>query len=129
MIFIKISNYSIFAFIFFLISCTQNTNAASFDCSKASSQVEKIICSDSDISNLDTTVGIFFNSSKKDNPLLVAEQKKWLKETRDLCKTSECLKKVYSERIIILQKLDNCQADEPKILGSWLKKKESRLKK
>lgn len=117
--FSKIIDFFIFSCVFLLASCTQDTSAASFDCSKASSQVEKIICSDSEISKLDTVVGNIFNSSKKENSLLISEQKKWLKETRDFCKTSECLKNVYSDRIIFLQKIHYCQVKESEIVGSW----------
>ena len=105
--------------IFFLISCTQSTSAASFDCGKASNPTEKMICAHPDISELDNTLGTLFTSLKGLNLPLLVEQKKWLKETRDACKTAECLKDVYGERIVVLRKIDTCLINEEALTGSW----------
>ena len=41
---------------FFLLIIAGNADAASFDCGKATSEVEKIICSDDELSRLDESL-------------------------------------------------------------------------
>lgn len=80
--------------------------AAGFDCTKASTQVEKTICSNPDLSALDDALSTVYK--KLINPSLCADyqipyikddQKAWLNETRNKCTDARCLSKVYSERI------------------------------
>jgi uncharacterized protein len=41
---------------FFLLTVARNVNAASFDCEKATSEVEKLICGDEELSMLDESL-------------------------------------------------------------------------
>jgi uncharacterized protein len=75
--------------------------AASFDCAKASSKVEKVICDDSEISTLDDNLAEVYKKAlaiTNDKESLKSEQKKWLKE-RNGCSSSDCLKEFYASRI------------------------------
>lgn len=82
--------------------------AASFDCAKAESNVEKAICQNSEISELDSRLGKVYqhvleklNSGEK--PKLVEEQKHWLRLSRNVCAKETCLKHAYWSRLAVLE--------------------------
>ncbi len=83
-------------------------NAASFDCSKAQSRIEKMICSDTFASRLDDSLSAVYrhalDSADKPNTLK-SDQKQWLKTTRENCKTEAELTQVYKDRIAALRKV------------------------
>lgn len=81
-------------------------NAASFDCAKAASVTEKLICGNPAVSLLDEQLGQAYkqaltNSTDKDS--LKQQQIEWLKQQRT-CKDAECLTQTYQARIAQLQK-------------------------
>ncbi len=114
--------------------------AASFDCSRAAIEVEKLICSDANLSNLDNLLAEQYRlalerSGNRRN--LVLAQRKWLSE-RNACRTRECLADVYSSRVFLLQStpaaadvncdqnigavdIDNCPPDTPKATPEQLR--------
>lgn len=111
-------------FFYFAISVfVSNSNAASFDCLKANTQVETKICSDPDLSKMDGELSIIYNNARKSNKSIVSQQKIWLQKTRNPCKNISCLKEVYSLRIAELRRHDICPIDEKKIVGSWTRLK------
>ncbi|MBI5250990.1 MAG: DUF1311 domain-containing protein [Desulfomonile tiedjei] len=73
----------------------------SFDCTKATSEVEKIICSDDELSRLDDSLSKAYqkalNTRIKDQ--IIESQRQWMKTVRYECKNAECLKKAYETRI------------------------------
>lgn len=88
--------------------------SASFDCSKAKTNIEKLICGTQQLSELDSKLEkTYLNQRKKANPVgensqkpsnadedrLVTEQKHWLKHTRNACSDEACLKQAYTDRI------------------------------
>ncbi|MGZ5028689.1 MAG: ankyrin repeat domain-containing protein [Methylobacter sp.] len=88
--------------------------SASFDCSKAKTNIEKLICGNQQLSEFDSKLEeTYLSQRKKANPVeengqkqsnadedrLVAEQKHWLKHTRNACSDEACLKQAYSSRI------------------------------
>ena len=76
---------------------SQFVNAASFDCNKATTETEKAICAEPELSALDDLLGISWNTSKK--LVSIDSQKKWLQK-RDLCeKNNDCLRKEIGLRI------------------------------
>ena len=75
--------------------------AASFDCSKASTTVEHMICSDAELSKLDEDLNVKYkayllNSAEPD--LVRQKQRYWL-EKRNSCKNIRCIKGRYYYRI------------------------------
>lgn len=104
-----------------VLSLSNQVFSASFDCDKASNVVEKLICSDRDLSLSDQTLGELFNAEKEKYPNVVSDQKSWLREKRNLCKTSECLRKVYSDRIEYLKTIENCPSDNVLLIGGWVR--------
>jgi uncharacterized protein len=84
--------------------------AASFDCAKASTDVEKMICSDSAISQLDSDLGVAYKAAmdKAENKdLLKQEQRLWLKAKLNTCQNVGCLSDVYSQRIAQLNAIQS----------------------
>jgi uncharacterized protein len=82
------------------------TFAASFDCGKAHTKVEKMICGDKELSRLDSELGAAYASASCTYPsardTVVAAQKKWIASVRDKCNDVGCLRRVYSERLDVL---------------------------
>jgi uncharacterized protein len=75
---------------------------ASFDCSEARTGVEKTICADKELSDLDEELAKAYESviSSSDNADLVKrEQKEWLRSVRDKCRDEACLKDAYTNRL------------------------------
>ena len=82
-------------------------DAASFDCSKARSHVEKMICSDAEISSLDSKFGKIYEEilgtlPEKNIVSFDGENRQWIGQ-RNKCKNSACLVEQYITRINYLQ--------------------------
>lgn len=91
---------------FFVICCfSSEVFSASFDCRKAATKIEKLICSDKKISQLDRSLASAYkaalklSSAKED---LKNEQLLWLKNERAKCERISCLEQAYDKRIQIL---------------------------
>jgi uncharacterized protein YecT (DUF1311 family) len=109
-------------------ACAQPTSgAASFDCRIAKTHVEKLICSDAELSRLDDKLGSAYKTGLKSalvRSALAADQRKWIMETRSRCDEATCLLRAYKARI---SKLENeisgqdysCSVDESKLVGDW----------
>jgi len=79
----------------------------SFDCMKATSEVEKMICSDTELKGLDTRMAHLYAQALKavpaaEQPGLRSEQRDWI-ETRDACATAteprrNCVSYAYTQR-------------------------------
>jgi uncharacterized protein len=74
---------------------------AGFNCSKAFSQVEHLICSAADLSSADEQLSSLYKQVKKDNPIALTRQRLWLKE-RNACTDVNCLRKSYHQRLMEL---------------------------
>jgi uncharacterized protein YecT (DUF1311 family) len=80
---------------------------AGFDCAKAVTPVEKMICSDDRLSELDGSMGLLYKKVMEKSPAPDDEkerQRTWIQEWRNSCKNSSCLKKAYTQRISELEK-------------------------
>lgn len=94
-----------------------SAHAASFDCKKASTFVEKSICSDEAASKLDDDLASKYKDalSASENPEgLKAEQKSWLKMVRNKCKTVACINDATKERIAELAKNSSSDSKDGK---------------
>jgi uncharacterized protein len=86
------------------LALMSSARAASFDCAKASSFVEKTICSDPELSAADERLGRLYkvlHAGGANNSKLEAEQKTWL-ASRDRCKDVDCVKQAYADRMVAL---------------------------
>ncbi len=77
--------------------------AASVDCGKAASTIEKLICGDEELSNLDEQLSKTYQQalarSGDDKQQEIEEQRFWLKINRMTCKDAACIKETYLKRI------------------------------
>jgi len=84
--------------------------AASFDCAKAGTWVEKSICADQELSGLDSEMGETYvslrknakNIDKKLYDSMRSEQVQWMAR-RNLCSELDCLANFYRARILELE--------------------------
>jgi len=86
-----------------LLVCT-HSHAASFDCEQARSSIEKLICSNDELSELDSQLGNSYRTAKQyastpRSKQVVDAQPQWLRNVRNRCSDAGCLLKVYKERI------------------------------
>lgn len=92
---------------------------ASFDCTRASSEVERVVCSDSRVSKLDEDYANQFRSAianASDPESVRANGRAWLRVVRDACSSAECLVDAYSTRILELQ----ASSHEQSPTGGWV---------
>lgn len=96
-------------FCVFFFSCfANNVYAAGFDCNKASTSVEKMICSSADLSLLDSKLGESYKDvlrSGIDQDEIKASQRSWIAETRNKCLDVSCLSVAYEQRVNDLNQL------------------------
>lgn len=79
--------------------------AASFDCTKAATKVEHIICDNPEISKLDDELNATYKTAVQDKQQANAikqAQKQWMKE-RNNCADADCVKRVYEGRLSLLK--------------------------
>jgi uncharacterized protein len=87
---------------FFLLMIVGNGDAASFDCGKAASEVEKLICGNDELSRLDESLNKAYLEALKRADIkeqTIKSQRQWLKNERNACQNAECIKKAYETRI------------------------------
>jgi uncharacterized protein len=76
--------------------------AASFDCGKAKTEVEKLICSGDELSKLDESLSEAYLQALKRTDIkqqTIKSQRQWLKNVRNVCQNAECIKNAYETRI------------------------------
>lgn len=93
---------------FWLLSASllSGAQAASFDCDKAASGVEKMICADNTLSNLDIALSSVYGKAlfrSTEPSKLKAAQRSWLKNTRNVCQTAQCVEVAYKQRVLDLR--------------------------
>lgn len=96
-----------FFLLIFMLSCY--AKSASFDCNKAYTNVEKLICIDSILSKQDEQLDQLYSdvlSKMDDKKSFRNTQRKWLKEKRNVCENAMCLMQAYHERIAQLNSLN-----------------------
>jgi uncharacterized protein len=92
-----------------IAALSSTASAASFDCAKATSPYDKLICADKGLSAADEQMAQAYATarsqlSEEGKHRLVESQRSWLKFLRDDCPVDiECLKDRYVKRIFLLQ--------------------------
>ena len=84
-------------------------HAASFDCAKAGTKVEKLICGDAELSKLDEELNAAYKAAVQDKTkadVVKQAQKQWMKE-RSGCADAACVKGAYEARFSTLTSTDN----------------------
>ena len=91
-------------FFWVMFSCLAFTEAqaASFDCSKARSSTEKMICGDAELSRLDEAMGLAYRQALQNaerRQAVMKSQRLWLKKVSNTCNDAPCMKQAYQSRI------------------------------
>lgn len=90
-------------------SASRDDRAQSFDCNKAQSAVEKMICADQQLRELDEYLGRYYAAARAavgtGASCLQTDQAQWLKVTRGACRDGACLRSVYLDRLAELDPL------------------------
>ncbi len=84
------------------ILLSPTVQAASFDCAKAATKIEKLICGDVGLSKLDEDLNKTYLKILERNDVkqqAVRNQRQWLKDIRNICQSIECLNNAYVIRI------------------------------
>ncbi len=71
---------------------------ASFDCTKATTKVEKMICQDTELSRLDEKLSQIYSSFTLLTKEIKTDQRAWMKQ-RNQCQDRNCIKESYQTRI------------------------------
>ncbi|WP_169741243.1 lysozyme inhibitor LprI family protein [Andreprevotia chitinilytica] len=86
------------------VSLSTLTHAASFDCDKAKTKVEHLICNDKALGELDVSLSGMYHyrlDSAADQDGLVQAQRDWLTQ-RNRCADAACLTQSYNDRMAAL---------------------------
>jgi len=87
-----------FKFFTFIVPFVTYSYAASFDCAKAGTKVEKLICSTPSLSKLDSDLADIYKDALRKEPATRQEQVSWIKD-RNKCADAACLETSYKERM------------------------------
>ncbi len=90
------------------LSVAAPVRAASYDCAKAGTRTEHMICGDAGLSTLDERLGNRYMRARgkaADPNALRGEQRAWLRNVRNACTNAACLKAVYNARVAELTKI------------------------
>ena len=83
-----------------------SVHSAGFDCAKAKTTIDKLICSDARLSGADAKLTALYNEVLAKSPVAEdtkQQQLEWLKQSRNTCKDTGCLEQAYTSRISDLQ--------------------------
>ncbi|MCX2920603.1 lysozyme inhibitor LprI family protein [Stenotrophomonas rhizophila] len=104
-----------------MVAVSTTAHAASFDCAKASTPVEEMVCGNEVLSELDSALADAYAVARvrvmDDGALLRAEQRQWIASRRNSCDTEACLEAVYRDRVIELRLVGGYE-DEAQIVAS-----------
>lgn len=105
-------------FVYVLCSMVPVLSAASpsFDCSKASSNVERLICASTELSDLDSELSSAYKSAlavTNNASDLKSEQNRWRKDVRDSCSDQECVLSAMRSRIATLKHQSSAPTSQP----------------
>jgi len=76
--------------------------SAGFDCAKAKTKIDKLICSDATLSEADQKLNALYREVLAKSPVpedTRQEQLEWVKQSRNTCKAADCLQQAYTSRI------------------------------
>jgi uncharacterized protein len=79
---------------------------AALDCSRARSNAEKMLCSNSRLALADERMAYAFREAIRrgaDPATLMQSQRRWTNESRDACNEVECMLKAYEHRTAELE--------------------------
>lgn len=106
-----------------LLLCLSPLRAASFDCAKASTRMEKLICSDALLSKTDEVLNQTYQDALRrthNKKTVKLWQREWLNSWEvKHCDTSDCLLKPYLEQIMLLRDIATKGRESADWTGSY----------
>lgn len=87
---------------------TKDALAHSFDCSKLVSTQAQLICGDAELTRVDKKLAMVYDQKLKtsaNKARLRADQRAWLRDSRNLCSDKACLLRSYQQRIDELNRM------------------------
>jgi uncharacterized protein len=81
-------------------------HSAGFDCAKAKTKIDKLICSDARLSEADEKLSALYKEVLAKSPVpedTRQQQLEWVKQSRNTCKAADCLEQAYTSRTSDLQ--------------------------
>ena len=96
-----------FLYLFGLLTVASPAQAASFDCAKAQSKVEHLICDNPELSKLDEDLSTAYKAAMKDRAKakqIKQEQQIWIRQ-RDSCDDVSCVKNIFGIRLSALNRV------------------------
>ena len=103
----KLTPLAVFGWLVLILSIT--AHAASFDCAKAGTKIEKLICGDAELSKLDEELSAAYKTALQDEKRadsIKQAQKQWMKD-RNGCSDAACVKGAYEARLVKLNSSDD----------------------
>ncbi len=76
------------------------------DCSRAQSNAEKMLCSNTRLMQADERLAFAYRGAirRGANPReLIESQRAWIKDARDACNDVDCMLRAYQDRIVDLE--------------------------
>jgi uncharacterized protein YecT (DUF1311 family) len=86
-----------------------DTPSPSFDCARASTEVEHLICANGQLARLDVQLARAYKlaiSTTSDKDVVQAAQRSWQKDVRNLCTDIPCIESAYKSRLAELSRSD-----------------------
>ena len=83
-----------------------SVQSAGFDCAKAKTKIDKLICSDATLSEADQKLNALYREVLAKSPVpedTRQQQLEWVKQSRNTCKAADRLQQAYTSRISDLQ--------------------------
>lgn len=104
----------------FLMAALPAAQAASFDCAKAKSRTELLICRTDSLSALDEELNRRYKqlAAQTDASALKTDQLGWMRE-RDQCKDAACLADAYNARLKFLSTWNDADAEPANVAGVY----------
>ena len=92
----------------FTLGTTNLTHAASFDCSKATTETEIAICNDPELSALDERMSKAYSGARQseDGKQIKQRQLEWIKTRNSCLSDNPCLRNSYEEILLELRDFD-----------------------
>lgn len=90
--------------------------AASFDCAKATKTIEKLVCSNEELSILDQKLSVVYSRSiaeSANRSEMTNDQRRWLRDIRNTCVDVPCAIEAYTKRLTDLEKISGAYAEIP----------------
>jgi uncharacterized protein len=111
---------------FLLALLATHAHAASFDCTKAGTRIEKLVCADPALGALDErlaaayhALGSTFDGKWSIDRAIAGDQRHWLGRVRDRCADAACLQRSYATRLDVLEHWNVPAAADASIAGQY----------